>query len=310
MLNSRYPMFVWWGQELTNLYNDAYIPVLGARHPQALGQSAPNVWKEIWNVVGPQAEVVLNEERATWNEDLLLVMERYGYTEETYFTFSYSPALNDDGSVGGVFCACTEETAKVVGERRLRTLREIAEKTADAKTAEEACSLSAQAISSNPYELPFALVYLKDSSGKRAYLSGAAGIDSGDAASPLEIDITQTEATTDQWPLFVVKATDSELLVDDLNIRFGLIPGGPWPEPARSALILPLSQPGQREPTGFLIAGISPRRLFDDDYRGFLNLVAGQVSTGIINARSYEASENALNLWWNSTERKPHSSVI
>ena len=120
MLNSRYPMFVWWGRELINFYNDAYIPVLGARHPDALGRAASGIWAEIWDVVGAQAEIVMREGRATWNDSILLVMERYGYTEETYFTFSYSPAINDDGSVGGVFCACTEDTKRILGERRLR----------------------------------------------------------------------------------------------------------------------------------------------------------------------------------------------
>ncbi|HEY9434736.1 MAG TPA: hypothetical protein VI260_25030, partial [Blastocatellia bacterium] len=125
LLNSRYPMFVWWGRELTNIYNDAYIPMLGARHPQALGRSAPNVWADVWPVVGPQSEVVMREGRSTWNESILLVMERHGYTEETYFTFSYSPAPDDAGDVGGVFCAVTEDTARVLGERRLKTLRDL-----------------------------------------------------------------------------------------------------------------------------------------------------------------------------------------
>jgi len=90
-INSRYPMFVWWGPHLINLYNDAYIPMLGARHPAALGTPAASVWADIWNVVGPQAEAVRKEGRATWNEEVLLLMERNHFTEETYFTWSYSP---------------------------------------------------------------------------------------------------------------------------------------------------------------------------------------------------------------------------
>ena len=97
LLNSRFPMFIWWGCELTNIYNDAYTPMLGARHPQALGQSARCVWADVWPVVGPQVEVVMSEGRATWNESVLLVMERHGYPEEAYFTFSYSPAPDDSG---------------------------------------------------------------------------------------------------------------------------------------------------------------------------------------------------------------------
>ncbi|MEJ7928716.1 ATP-binding protein [Ramlibacter sp. AN1015] len=124
-LNSRFPMFVWWGPSLVNLYNDAYIPVLGKRHPTAFGRPARETWADIWDVVGPQAEQVMLEGRPTWNQDVLLVMERNGYPEDTYFTWSYSPIYDDDGSIGGLFCACQEETARVVAEReRDRLIRQ------------------------------------------------------------------------------------------------------------------------------------------------------------------------------------------
>jgi len=116
-LNSRFPMFVWWGPQLINIYNDAYIPVLGKRHPHALGRPAQQIWHEIWPVVGPQAEAVMRRGEATWNERVLLVMERHGYTEETYFTWSYSPIPDETGAIGGLFCACTEDTARVMAER-------------------------------------------------------------------------------------------------------------------------------------------------------------------------------------------------
>src|SRR5262245_24952513 len=153
LLNSRYPMFVWWGRELTNIYNDAYIPMLGARHPQALGQLAPQTWSDVWPVVGPQATLVLDEGRATWNESLLLVMERYGFTEETYFTFSYSPVPDDAGGVGGVFCAVTEDTGRVVGARRLKTLRDLGERSlAEAKSAADVCRNAAATLAEDPHD--------------------------------------------------------------------------------------------------------------------------------------------------------------
>jgi PAS domain S-box-containing protein len=125
-LNSRFPMFVWWGPELINLYNDAYIPVLGKRHPEAFGRPARAIWTEIWPVVGPQAEAVMRRGESTWNERVLLVMERHGYTENTWFTWSYSPIPDDRGGIGGVFCACTEDTPRVLVEReRNRLLEEV-----------------------------------------------------------------------------------------------------------------------------------------------------------------------------------------
>jgi len=124
-LNSRFPMFVWWGPKLINIYNDAYIPVLGQRHPTAFGRPARDWWADIWDVLGPQVEAVMQEGRATWNERVLLMMERNGFPEATYFTWSYSPIYDDDGTIGGLFCACTEETARVAAEaERDRLVRE------------------------------------------------------------------------------------------------------------------------------------------------------------------------------------------
>lgn len=100
ILTSRQPMFVWWGRELINLYNDAYRSILCAKHPHALGQPASIVWKEIWDNVGPRAEYAMRQNEGTYDEALLLIMERSGYPEETYYTFSYSPVPNDQGGTG------------------------------------------------------------------------------------------------------------------------------------------------------------------------------------------------------------------
>jgi signal transduction histidine kinase len=118
MLGSKFPMFVAWGHELGFLYNDAYISVLGAKHPSAMGARFKEIWSEIWSDVGPLAQRALDGE-ATWLEDLPLLMNRKGFDEQTWFTFSYSPVLDDEGSIAGMFCACTETTQKLVAERRL-----------------------------------------------------------------------------------------------------------------------------------------------------------------------------------------------
>jgi signal transduction histidine kinase/PAS domain-containing protein len=128
-------MFVWWGPQLINLYNDAYIPILGQRHPRAFGRPARETWEDIWRVVGPQAEAVMQRGEATWNERVLLVMERHGYTEDTWFTWSYSPIPDEQGGIGGLFCACTEETRIVLAERERDRLLERVE-TERARLAE------------------------------------------------------------------------------------------------------------------------------------------------------------------------------
>ena len=134
-LNSRFPMFVWWGPKLINIYNDGYIPMLGARHPRALGRPARDSWEDIWADVGPQADIVMKQERATWNERVYLRVERNGFWEDTWFTWSYSPIRDESGGVGGLFCAVTEDTPRVLAERerdRLDTrLRALITATAD-----------------------------------------------------------------------------------------------------------------------------------------------------------------------------------
>ena len=174
MLGSRYPMFVWWGPELIALYNDAYIDVLGQRHPWALGRSARETWADIWPVVGPQADEVMQHGRATWNDRVLLEMERKGFAEETYFTFSYSPCFDDDGAVGGVFCTCTEETSRVLAARRLQSLGTVSAAVLDSRNAREACEAAVLALSANTHDLPFALVYLND--GDAVKLQAGTGV--------------------------------------------------------------------------------------------------------------------------------------
>lgn len=120
LLNSQFPMFVWWGPSMITIYNDAYRMIAGEKHPAALGEAGSKVWTEIWDVVGPLALKVMSEGVSNWAEDQLLFINRRGFIEETYFTFSYSPVFDESGTVAGVFCACTETTEKVMAARRIK----------------------------------------------------------------------------------------------------------------------------------------------------------------------------------------------
>src|SRR5690606_31186666 len=117
MLNSGHPMFLAWGPELVFLFNDAYRPILGAKLPQALGRPFEELWSDIWSDIKPLVDAALSGQ-PTWYEDYLLMMERNGFPEETYFTFSYSPMRDEQGCITGVFCACTETTGKVMANRQ------------------------------------------------------------------------------------------------------------------------------------------------------------------------------------------------
>src|SRR5690606_21784378 len=141
ILNSRHPMWIGWGKEMTFLYNDAYVSVLGAaKHPSALGRPASEVWSEIWDVCGPLADQVFAKGEATFLDDVRLFMNRGGYTEETYYSFSYSPIHDEEGNVAGLFCPSAETTSKVLHARRLMTLSELSSKALIEKSTHAACA--------------------------------------------------------------------------------------------------------------------------------------------------------------------------
>jgi signal transduction histidine kinase/DNA-binding response OmpR family regulator len=289
-LGSRHPMVVWWGQSAyTQFYNDAYISFLGrAKHPGSLGRSGRDCWSEIWPVIGPMLEGVYATGEATWSEDRLLILDRNLPKEEGYFTFSYSPIRDDRGAIGGIFCACNETTARVIGERRLRTLRDLNLVEAEARTPEAACQVAARILAENPGDIPFALIYLIDDGGREAQLIATAAVEAGSDGAPQRIGLNDESEASSSWPLAQVLHTGMAQLVSNVSRKFGTLPGGRWPEPCEAARIMPIAAPGQTRPTGFLVTGLSPRRVIDGDYESFLNLVAGHIGTSIAGARAYE----------------------
>ncbi|RCJ20276.1 histidine kinase [Nostoc sp. ATCC 43529] len=284
MLTCRQPMFVWWGDELINLYNDPYKAIIGGKHPQALGQPASHVWREIWDQIRPRAESALLKNEGTYDEALLLIMERNGYPEETYYTFSYSPVPNDEGQTGGIICANTDDTQRIIGERQLKLLRELATRTADARTFDEACTLSASCLETNPYDLPFAMIYLVEPDRQEVFLARTCGIE------PNHIAVPQTVALDSDaiWPFGEVMTTHQTKLVDIVAADFGNLTCGIWERTPHQALVIPIAPSGETGKAAILIAGLNPFRLFDDNYKGFMELVAAQIAASIANAQAYE----------------------
>ncbi|MEH2193792.1 MAG: ATP-binding protein [Nostoc sp.] len=284
MLTCRQPMFVWWGEELINLYNDPYKAIIGGKHPEALGRPAYDVWREIWDQVGPRAESAMLKNEGTYDEALLLIMERNGYPEETYYTFSYSPVPNDQGDTGGIICANTEDTQRIIGERQLALLRELAARTADARTFDQACSLSANCLESNPYDLPFAMIYLVDPDRQQVFLAGTCRIEKNHVAVPETVDLDSDSV----WPFAEVIRTHQAILISDLEVSFSSLPCGVWQRSPNQAIAVPIAPSGKTGKSGILIAGLNPFRLFDDNYKRFIDLVAAQIAASIANAQAYE----------------------
>ncbi|MEA5599721.1 ATP-binding protein [Nostoc sp. UHCC 0252] len=284
MLTCRQPMFVWWGEELINLYNDPYKAIIGGKHPEGLGQPASYVWREIWDQVGPRVESAMVKNEGTYDEALLLIMERNGYPEETYYTFSYSPVPNDQGETGGIICANTEDTQRIIGERQLALLRELAARTVDARTFDQACTLSASCLESNPYDLPFAMIYLVDPDEQQVFLAGTCRIEKNHVAVPERVDLDADSV----WPFAEVIRTHQATLISDLEVSFSSLPSGVWQRSPHQAIAVPIAPSGQTGKAGILIVGLNPFRLFDDNYKRFIDLVAAQIAASIANAQAYE----------------------
>ena len=274
---SRFPMVIWWGPDAVQLYNDGYMPILGTKHPRALGQSGMECWAEIWDVVGPLYAQVMLRGEATWSDDLLLIMERYGYVEETYFTFSYSPIRDETGGVGGVLIVCAETTERVIGERRLRTLRDLGGRMGDARTVAATCELATSILGQNPHDVPCAALYLLDADGGTATLAGLAG-----RSEHCPCVTPTVEVGASALPIAEVLRTERAVVCANPAGE------GATGEVPAEAIILPLPGAAQSSAAGFLVAAASPRRRLDDAYRGFFELVAGQVASGISNARPFE----------------------
>jgi signal transduction histidine kinase len=125
VLANRHPMFLWWGDELVQFYNDAYRPSIGSdKHPKALGQRGRECWPEIWHAIGPQIEGVMTLGEATWHEDQFLPILREGRLEDVYWTYGYSPVRDSEGTIRGTLVTCSETTGRVIAELRLRESEE------------------------------------------------------------------------------------------------------------------------------------------------------------------------------------------
>ncbi len=284
LLSSRFAMWMAWGPELTFFCNAAYRrDTLGLKYPWALGRPAHEVWSEIWDDVSSRIDYVLSTGEATWDEALMLLLERSGYLEESYHTFSYSPLRDDASAVVGMLCVVSEDTERVIAERRMATLRELGSDPSVARTERQMLDFAAHQLARNPYDLPFTLTYLFDEVGE-ATLAGTSGIAPGHPAAPH----TLSAGDPSTWPVEKAAEGDSELI--ELDGAALDLPVGAWREPPAHALVVPILQQAG-VPLGLMVTGLNRHRRLDDGYRGFLELVANHIAAGVGSARSYQAQE-------------------
>jgi formate hydrogenlyase transcriptional activator len=288
-VRSQFPIIIHWGwPDLVVLYNDAFIPLIGDKHPTALGTRLFDSWPELRLTIENMLEQVFGNGKAALSKDLLHVYWRSEYFEERYLTASFNPIVLDSGEVGGSFTLADDTTDRVIGERRLRTLRDLAARSMEAKEIDEACRIAAETISENRYDLPFALFYLPGEDRRHARLVANVGLNPGQPASPTKIELTEANASA-LWPIARALDTNSVQQVDNLEEKSGPLPGGPWNESPRCALVVPITLVGQRVPTALLVAGISPRKQVDAAYREFLNSVSKLLAATFMRVQAYQS---------------------
>ena len=285
MLASSFAMRIVWGPQYIMLYNDGYRPVLGAsKHPRAMGRPTGESFPELWHIVLPLFQKVYAGQTVAL-DDAHLPLHRYGYLEECYFTLSYSPMRDDEGRIAGLLGVVHETTERVLAERRLRTLRALAAHAAAAVAGgmEAAARGAVQALAGNAGDVPFALLYLDE--GGEARLAAAAGVAEGSLAAPQVLPL----APGQRWPLFETQKAGHQV-VQCAPQTHGALPGGTWPEPATRAVVIPLQRAGL---SGYLVAGLGPRRAFDAVYSDFCELAAGHIASAVVSARLHEEERQA-----------------
>jgi signal transduction histidine kinase/DNA-binding response OmpR family regulator len=294
-LDSGFAMSLHWGPDLAVLYNDAFVPIMGShKHPQALGRPTRDVWAEQWlEVIGPLMQRVIDDATPVAADDLPLVLDRNGYPEECYFTFSYSPILGPDRNVGGVFTIVTETTGKVLAERRLRLVRNLGAVSAtQAGTMADTCRAMHDVLSSTRQSVPFAVALLREDAEGRPRGVDAYGLAANTWSLGMSVDGYQDEAAVIEN---VMRTGQAQMLTGLRARQPGMILPGPiGPLVPDEAMVVPLTLDRGGDPVGVLVLGISPYRRLDEEYRSFLALIVAQIGVALTDSRAYQAQRTRV----------------
>ena len=281
-LSSTFPILVAWGPEHVQIYNDAYRPICGGKHPEAVGEPFKVCWATALPVVGDKFDRAQQGE-GTYISDQRMFLDRYGYLEEAFMTFSFSPIRDESGTVGGIFHPITETTAQVLNARRTQSLRDLSAAIGVSRTIAEVGACIADQYPGLVLDVPFLLFYEIDAGGAQLTLRGSAGLAAGAPLAPSALAFDDA-----CWPFASAAQARSAQQVDALAERIGASRCGPYEQPPRSALVLPIALPGQQDLFGFVVAGVSACRALDADYLNFYALLGGAVNTAVGNVVAYE----------------------
>ncbi len=295
VLNNRFPMLLWWTKDYISLYNDAYIPVLGAKHPWGLGLPVRECWEEIWNVLQPLIDTPFNGGESTWMEDIQLIINRKNYDEETHFVIAYSPV--PDGTtpngIGGVLATVNEITNQVISARALGTLSKISAEIVGAQSEKDVYEKVALALSENRKDFPFCIIHKIDETASMAHLYATGGIDnSGFGLTPSAIIDLKNQSAD---PLSIAKAVEEGTILHSVfDDSWKDLPKGEWEIMPKEFVHIPIKTVSKKLPQAILTIGLNPYRRFDDSYRQFVQLAAEQISTGLMNALALDEEKKRL----------------
>lgn len=285
MLTSEHGMALYWGTKFATLYNLGSSPIVGAKHPWALGRPYKDVFPEVWaHPVSSHFHYVIDTRKSMLIPDEPLIMERHGFPEQCYFDSSFQPVLLDDGTAGGVFQIITETTGRVLGERRLRLLSETGARTAGLLTPDEVARVVAEVLGSYPEEIPFMGLYLASEPGKLRLAASAGLQPTAEEASRSTADAPEIAARLAQVAAEGAPATVPATALTGGNTA-GQHTAASW-LPVEEALALPLDSAGQVG--GVLVVGVNPCFPPAGTYRDFLEVLAAAVAGALTAALAHD----------------------
>ena len=281
-LASNFPINIAWGPGRVQIYNDGYRPLCGDKHPTSLGQDYKECWASAWDVLGEDFEQA-SAGQTRFLENQRMFLDRCGYLEETFFTFSFSPILDESGGVGGLFHPVTELTQQSLAERRLNILRTLTEQTGAVKTEQDTVARLLDTLREFDLDLPFVLLYAAAPDGRPARLAGTAGVPEHSVLAPATVAL---DGEPGPWPLAEASRLGAAQRVQPLAAAVGDFASGPYPEAPTTALVYPMTLAGAPAPDYYLVVGVSARRALDAEYALFFDLLAGSVTTALAKARA------------------------
>ena len=300
LLMSPLPMWLCWGPDFIFFYNDEFSnQFFDQSNPARICSPARLAWPEGWSMIRSSVTSVMQTGHSQKRNDLLLCKPHISGIRESYSSLSYSPFVNDNGDVEGVLCVVQDETKKVIGERRMTSVRRLAALVTTGQTPANGLDpyqRILESLAENQHDFPFLLLYTLSENGQVARQAALHGLPQNSLSCPSEILIDQSP-----WPFRTAIQTAQAVVVEHLPAHLGRVSGGAWPESASRAIVLPIKIPGKQQVIGFAIVGINPRLELDQEYRSFLELLIPYLAlaieqSGVVTKTHTQQSENMLSI--------------